>query len=397
MTRPLGGYITRADRSPNANTAIGIWTLSEAVQFKRAGLWPSPPAPAAPPAADPTPYALYSSTQLLLPSDGTNGSTSFPDSSSAGRSITAGNTTVNTSVKKYGTGSANFGSSNNGYLAASSQFSIAGDFTIECWAYLTGISPSGYSVLTGSDTVNSQLPNFRSDFSIQYYNNGSNIQSSTNKFSLNTWFHIATVRSSNTVKIYVDGVEVVSGTDTNTLFIKNISGYNGGSSGYNILGYLDDIRVCNEAVYTSSFTPPTAAHPTSTTEFATSSNTTASSLRGGSVADFFSTGSYGIFNTVNAGETLTMDYGSSVNIRSVRYRNAVGTSWAPTSVLIQSSTDGTNWTTRATYSDNNTTSEQFISIAPGIFARYWRLYQNSQTRQNSGGYEWHMSHFSMRA
>lgn len=396
MTRPLGGYITRADRSPNANTAIGIWTLSEAVQFKRSGLWPSPPAPAA--AADPTPYALYSSTQLLLPCDGSNGSTSFSDSSSAGRTVTATNTTVNTSTKKYGTGSANFGGSNNGTLVISTEFTISGNFTIEFWAYLTGISSSGYSIATSSTTVNSQLPYFYANGSIGYYNEGSSFISDTGKFTTNTWFHCAVVRSSNTVKIYIDGVEVLSGTDSNTLYVKNISGYSGGSSGYNMLGYFDDIRICNEAVYTANFTPPTAALPTSTTTFSTTSNTTASSIRSGSaLADFFSTGSYGVFNTVNAGEALTMDYGTSVNIRTVRYRNAIAAAWAPTSVLVQSSTDGTNWTTRATYSDDASTNQQFISISPGVFGRYWRLYQNSQTRQNSAGYEWHMSHFSMYA
>lgn len=205
----------------------------------------------------------FSDVVVLLPCDGTNGSTTFTDVSSSPRAVTAVNTTVNTTTKKYGTGSANFGGSNNGYLSFNSELLLTGDFTIECWLYLTGISPSSYSIVTGAITVNSQLPVCYSNYSVGYYNNGSFFQSSASKFTLNTWFHIATVRSSNTVKIYIDGVEAISGTDSNPLYIKNISGYNGGGSGYNILGYVDDFRLSKVAVYTSNFTPPTSALPTS--------------------------------------------------------------------------------------------------------------------------------------
>lgn len=50
MTRPIGGYITRANREPTANSAIGIWTLEDVLQYRRAGKWPPfvAPAPAAP-------------------------------------------------------------------------------------------------------------------------------------------------------------------------------------------------------------------------------------------------------------------------------------------------------------------------------------------------------------
>lgn len=206
----------------------------------------------------------FANVIALFHCDGTNGSTTFTDNSSSPKTVTAGNTSISTSTYKFGTGSANFGSSNNGYLSFNTELTITGDYTLEFWAYLTGISGSGYSIGFGATSVNSQVPQFHSDGHFGYYNNGSSFNTGTGKFSLNTWFHCAVVRSSNTVKIYVNGVDTgTSGSDSNTLYIKNISGYNGGASGYNVLGYFDDIRISNIARYTANFTPPSAAFPNS--------------------------------------------------------------------------------------------------------------------------------------
>lgn len=214
--------------------------------------------------------ALYSGTTLTVPTSpltaisGTSlllnfSNAGIPDVSMQNVFETVNGTQVSTSVKKYGTGSINFGNS-NGYLSLGTELSIVGDYTIEFWAYLTGISGNGYSIGFGATSVNSQLPTFQSNGVVGYYNNGATFSSGTGKYSLNTWFHCAVVRSSNTVKIYIDGIDVgTSTTDTNILYIKNISGYNGGAGGYNILGYFDDVRVSSVSRYNANFTPPTKA------------------------------------------------------------------------------------------------------------------------------------------
>lgn len=206
----------------------------------------------------------FANVLALWHADGTNGSTTFTDSSSSARATTAVNTSINTTTKKFGTGSMYFGTGNNGYLSLNTELTITGNYTVEFWAYLTGISPSGYSIGFGATSVNSQFPTMQNSGVIGYYNNGASFNSASGKFSLNTWFHCAIVRSSNTVKIYIDGVDTGSSTtDSGTLYIKNVSGYSGGGSGYNVLGYFDDIRISNIARYTSNFTPPTAAFPDS--------------------------------------------------------------------------------------------------------------------------------------
>ena len=75
-------------------------TIQGGMNILPAGGSPSPSGP-----TDPN----FSDVSLLLNGDGTNGSTSFPDLSSNGRTVTAvGDTQVNTSVKKFGTGSIKF-------------------------------------------------------------------------------------------------------------------------------------------------------------------------------------------------------------------------------------------------------------------------------------------------
>lgn len=100
------------------------------------------------------------------------------------------------------------------------------------------------------------------------------------------------------------------------------------------------------------------------------------------------------FSSPSAEHYLRVDYGTPYAVKTVVYRNAVGSSWAPTSVLVRYSYDGSTWYNAVSYSDNGSTSNQTISVS-GITARYWQLYQNSSTRSGGGGYEWHMNNFAM--
>jgi alpha-tubulin suppressor-like RCC1 family protein len=45
MTRPIGGFITATNRAPNASSAMGVWTLDNAMQYTKACLWPGPAFP----------------------------------------------------------------------------------------------------------------------------------------------------------------------------------------------------------------------------------------------------------------------------------------------------------------------------------------------------------------
>jgi len=131
------------------------------------------------------------------------------------------------------------------------------------------------------------------------------------------------------------------------------------------------------------------------TGIATPQSTTSTPLRSDSnLNDFFSTSGNGIFATFAAGNYLQIDFGAAVTVSSTTYKNSVGSSWAPTSVKVRYSSNGTSWSDATTYSDNGTTNLQTITFSAQT-AQYWQLYQNSATRQNEAGYEWHMNSFSM--
>lgn len=209
--------------------------------------------------AEPDPYFNY--TTLLLPGNGTNGAqnNTFLDSSTNNFTITRyGNTTQGTFSPFSQTGWSNYFDGSGDYLTIADNTALdpgTGDFTIECWAYQTtstgdqGLISKDYS--TGFHLqIASGVPRF--------WIAGSSIQSSTS-LSLNTWTHIACVRSGTTAKIYLNGTEVASGTlsgnasSSTSVFIGR-SSHNTSEYFY---GYVSNARIVKgTAVYTGAFTPP---------------------------------------------------------------------------------------------------------------------------------------------
>ena len=208
----------------------------------------------------------YSAVSLLLPMDGTNGSTAFTDSGPNALTVTAvGNTQISTTQSKYGGASGYFDGTGD-YLSISPNTAInlsSSDFTIEFW-----IRPA-----PKTNAVDAAFG--YSNYACMFYHNGTNwtLEMSSTGFSnqlvisfavtLNTWQHIAIVRSGTSVVVYKDGVSSASGTFTGTVATSGRTlriGDNGNSQ--NINGYIDDFRISLFARYTSTFTPPTAALPT---------------------------------------------------------------------------------------------------------------------------------------
>ena len=80
----------------------------------------------------------------------------------------------------------------------------------------------------------------------------------------NVWQHIAFTRSSNTARLFHNGVQVGSDTTLTTNFIDDqiligANNHDGDYPAYEYIGYISDVRVVKgSAVYTSAFTPPTS-------------------------------------------------------------------------------------------------------------------------------------------
>ena len=137
-----------------------------------------------------------------------------------------------------------------------------GDFTYECWFRPTAIANSTYlfdqrtAFGTGSGTL---LYRSYSTNDWIWVRGGTTLLSYAHSPSNGTWYHIAVCRSSGTTKMFIDGTEVASATDTYSYVQGNtrlfIGAYFLDNQGFD--GHIDEFRVSNTARYTSGFTPST--------------------------------------------------------------------------------------------------------------------------------------------
>ena len=213
----------------------------------------------------------FTQTELLLPFDGSNGATATSDLSDNNHSVTfAGNAQISTAQSKVGGSSIYFDGSGD-YISTPSSSAFAfgtADFTIELWVRRTGTGSYPYVFdcrSGGSEAVVPAIWLLHTDnYKPQYYVNSAARISSSVGLSVDTWYHIAIVRSSGTTTMYMDGSSVGSFSDSFSYIAApfRLGSYSNG--GYGFTGYVDDFRTTKGiARYTSSFTPPTTAHLTS--------------------------------------------------------------------------------------------------------------------------------------
>lgn len=223
------------------------------------------------PAADPH----YNNVSLLLHMGGSNGSTSFIDSSSTPKTITVnGNAQISTTQSKFDGSSAYF-DGNGDYLSLSNpDFSFGtGDFTIEAWVYSSDVSSTtqkGWIQISNNvgGLSTSYANGIVSAFGISGDGNtsltgsvGVNIGNTwigatTAVITPNQWHNIAISRNSGFVRLFVDGVTVASGVadgDCTGQYL-SVGGYYNNS--YLLNGYIDELRITKGVGrYTSNFTP----------------------------------------------------------------------------------------------------------------------------------------------
>jgi len=217
---------------------------------------------------------IFNNVSLLLHGNGTNGSTTITDSSLTPKTVTAvGNAQISTAQSKFGGSSIAFdGTGDRVSVADNAAFDFGtGDFTVECWVFsvtvlgaygssYAHIAGKGNGIATGSWALGfyQGKMTWTADFVITQ---GATILAN------NTWYHFAASRSGSTLKLFVNGSQESSTTNT----IDNTSSFSftagdrqaadpGGN--YPLNGYIDDLRITKGvARYTANFTPPTAAFP----------------------------------------------------------------------------------------------------------------------------------------
>lgn len=222
----------------------------------------------------------FTNVSLLLDGDGTSGSTNITDKSLNSESITVnGNTQIDTAIKKFGTGSIEFDGTNSN-LTLGSGLIGSGDWTIEYFVYGDPNSANTsfrHFYFSGTNTLQiyyiGASTTSAKDYSINVYDNNAGNQGSDNSLSLanyrGNWNHVAVVKSSTInsggpgIGLFLNGTKI-SSVNTQLDFTDaslTIGSTNTSTSWF--YGYLDEIRITNGvALYSSNFTVPTSAFPT---------------------------------------------------------------------------------------------------------------------------------------
>ena len=187
---------------------------------------------------------------------------------------TVGNAQLDTSVKKFGTASAEFDGSGDRLYLTNYHLAPVGtqSFTVECFVYVTDVSnyrciySAGYGIqiyIWTDSKVTLYIGNASGGYDVNGFQSSSTIPT-------NTWTHIAVVRRSeyNTLRIFINGIS--SGETSITTDIPKLTGasnyshvigsYSNGN--YSFSGYIDEFRLTNgKARYTTTFTPPSEKFP----------------------------------------------------------------------------------------------------------------------------------------
>ena len=169
----------------------------------------------------------------------------------------------------YSTGGVDFdGTDDRLTLAASSDLAMGtGDFTIEMWVLKDDDGPDGvYQISADTGGLSTTL----TGPGLAYHNNDGNKgwqliaagghTDVTYPISDGAWYHIAHVRTGGSSKLYVNGVHILTKSDTTDYSTSNlcIGGYY--STDYLHTGKISNFRVVKgTALYTSNFVPPSAA------------------------------------------------------------------------------------------------------------------------------------------
>lgn len=198
---------------------------------------------------------------LAIHFDGAHGSTTF--TTVAGGAATAvGNAMISTTQYKFGGASGYFDGAGDS-LTISSAGSIAGtgDFTIDFWVRPSALG--GYQQLIANDTAGGFAcalgPTGLIDFGRSLV-----ATDGTGSVSISSgaWSHIAFVRTSSTLKLYINGT-LDSSFSCATSFVSGvvrIAADGGGGTRY-LNGYIDDLRITNAARWSADFALPVTPFP----------------------------------------------------------------------------------------------------------------------------------------
>ena len=215
----------------------------------------------------------FADVSLLLHCDGSNGSTTFVDSSSVGNVMSASHVQIDTAAPAFGTGALQFVTSAGVLTTPISNggpLDLGGtvDFTIEGWLKLTHAT-SGDQGQIMSDFAGSPAfwfmecvaeggSSFRVEMQMNTTSGAWTAESPAFTATAGVWYPFAVVMSSGALSAFISGNQGVIEHTTGTREPSSGSWHIGesGNGSVRFLGELDEIRVTKGfARYTSNYTP----------------------------------------------------------------------------------------------------------------------------------------------
>lgn len=197
-------------------------------------------------------------TTLLMHFDGSDGDTTFVDELGHSTRLARNGSSLKTDRAKFGPSSF----FTNGGLVAIGESSdaglqLTGAFTIEFWFNVSNQSQNVAMMGKGSNAF------------LQYFNgtiymrdDSGTYQTTASVGFTNTWTHVAFTKSAaNVWDAWVNGQRSgASTTSANTWGVQSAPLLLGSSLGYDApwTGWIDELRICTNAVYSGPFTPPAA-------------------------------------------------------------------------------------------------------------------------------------------
>lgn len=250
LFRAGGFFGTRA--VPTLSAARGIWRLEEVESARRASIWPGV-----------DPYAA--NVSLWLHFDGSNGGSTFSDSSPNNLTATAVNSpTTSTAQAKFSQAGYFAGTSYLSYASNSTLFGFGtGDFTVEYWAYVVAYNAKSFGFRTAG--FSTQFDFFVSASGQVGMWNGSTTTNfgSTGAVTTGAWHHLAWSRASGSVRAYLNGTQIGTTATVTTNFAGSSAIQFPANDNYQSPQlYIDELRITKGvARFTgTSFTVATEAY-----------------------------------------------------------------------------------------------------------------------------------------
>ena len=229
-----------------------------------------------------------------------------------------------------------------------------GDFTAEAWVYPTVLSGNRviFDFRAANDTSGYQL-GLNSTTTPYVANSIGGILNGTATLSVNTWIHFAVTRSSGTLRIFINGVQAgsVSNSLNCTNTICNVGGNYAGGEAFS--GYISNARVVKgTAVYTTAFTPPTVLLTAISGTSLLLNSTNAGIYDSAAKNDLETVGNAQVSTTQAKWGTTSMAFDGTGD-------------WLPSPISVLHNLSSSNWTIEGWFYPTNLSTANFVPVYIG--------------------------------